>query len=130
MLFLKLEDKCENSGMRHITAYRCMKTGGEINRGSPCRLSRINKGWSSRAVCVSAELQLGGGSIDQDLIIEVKNSFKLHSSVKGFYADSIETCLPPLLFILHTDSCRSSHENSCLVKFSDDTALYTHRPLY
>ncbi len=31
--------------------------------------------------------------------------------------------LSPLLFILYTDSCRSSHEYSCLVKFSDDTVL-------
>ncbi len=31
--------------------------------------------------------------------------------------------LSPLLFILYTDSCRSTKEGSFLVKFSDDTAL-------
>lgn len=31
--------------------------------------------------------------------------------------------LSPLLFILYTDSCRSSQQGSYLVKFSDDTAL-------
>ena len=33
--------------------------------------------------------------------------------------------VPPLLFILYTDSCRSHKEGSYLVKFSDDTALLT-----
>ena len=31
--------------------------------------------------------------------------------------------LSPLLFIMYTDSCRSSKEGSYLIKFSDDTAL-------
>ena len=33
--------------------------------------------------------------------------------------------VPPLLFILYTDSCRSHKEGSYLVKFLDDTALLT-----
>ena len=34
-------------------------------------------------------------------------------------------CLSPFLYILYTDSCRSSREGSHLVKFSDDAALLT-----
>ena len=30
---------------------------------------------------------------------------------------------PSWLFIMYTDSCRTSPEGSCLVKFSDDTTL-------
>lgn len=46
------------------------------------------------------------------------------SSVISSNTGSPQGCvLPPLLFILYTDSCRSSQENSHLVKFSDDTVL-------
>lgn len=34
--------------------------------------------------------------------------------------------LSPILFKMHTDSCRSSLENRFLVKISDDTVLYLY----
>ena len=32
-------------------------------------------------------------------------------------------CLVPLLYILYTNDCRSTHPNRFIIKFSDDTAL-------
>ena len=51
--------------------------------------------------------------------------------VNGCFSDIVVTCtgspqgcvLSPLLYILYTDSCRSTHECQFLVKFSDDSAL-------
>ena len=51
--------------------------------------------------------------------------------VNGLFSDTVVTntgspqgcCLSPFLYILYTDSCRSSREGTYLVKFSDDAAL-------
>ena len=54
-----------------------------------------------------------------------------HVFVNGHFSNLMITntgspqgcCLSPLLYILYTDDCRSSHERRFLVKFADDSAL-------
>lgn len=44
-------------------------------------------------------------------------------SLNGLLSDPQGFCLSPLLFILYTNSCRSTTDRSFLVKFTDDIAM-------